>query len=66
MTKGELIRSMEGLMDETEIMVRTVSSTTTRFVVDACYMRPREDEDAYLCLVIDSYPVRNAKGAEHG
>jgi len=55
-TKDELIRSMEGLMDETEVMVRAFNSNTTRFIVDSIYVKSRVDEDAYVCLVIDSYP----------
>jgi hypothetical protein len=56
MNKGELILALEGLMDETEIIVRAFNSSTTRFVIDAHYTRPRGDEDACMCLVIDSYP----------
>lgn len=62
MTKGELVRSMEGFMDETEVVVRAFNSNTIRFIVDSIYVKSRADEDAYVCLVIDSYPSTSNVG----
>jgi hypothetical protein len=55
-TKGELIRSIEGLDDETEVTVRAFNSSAIRFIVDSVYVKSRADEYAYVCLVIDIYP----------
>lgn len=52
MTKGELLRSIEGLMDETEIVVGTQSLTGVWDILTAEYMKSRADEPAYIRLAI--------------
>lgn len=52
MTKGELIRSLEGLMDETVIVVGTVSTNSVWDILTVGYMRSRADEPAYVRLSI--------------
>jgi hypothetical protein len=52
MTKGELVRSLEGLMDETVIVVGTQSLTGIWDILTAEYMKSRADEPAYVRLAI--------------
>jgi hypothetical protein len=52
MTKGELIRSLDGLMDETEIVVGTVSTNSVWDILTVGYMKTRGDEPAYVRLSI--------------
>lgn len=62
MTKGELIRSLEGLMDETDIVVGTMSGTRVWDILTVGYMKSRADEPAYVRLAITgSAPQREAK-----
>jgi hypothetical protein len=51
-TKGELIHSIEGLDDETEIVVGTISTAGVWDILSADYMKSRADEPAYLKLAI--------------
>ena len=52
MTKGELMRSVEGLDDETEIVVGTMSGTSVWDILTVGYMKSRADEPAYVRLSI--------------
>lgn len=53
MTKGELIRSLEGLVDETEIVVGTISNPSSVWdILTVGYMKSRADEPAYVRLAI--------------
>jgi hypothetical protein len=63
MTKGELIRSLEGLMDETEIVVGTISTNRVWDILTVGYMKSRADEPAYIRLAISggSVPAKNSE-----
>lgn len=62
MTKGELTRALEGLVDETEIVVGTISTNRFWDILTVGYMKSRADEPAFIRLAISgsSAPAKNS------
>lgn len=61
MQKHELIQALEGLADETDIIVRVIGSGEVRYVIDTEYVKMRGDEPACMSLVITSQASGDGK-----
>jgi hypothetical protein len=59
-TKGEPVRSLEGLADETDIVVRFAWANDLRAILTHNYIKPSGGEPAFVALVVNGSD--NTKG----